>query len=125
MCRVLTRRRLHLVIALLLPLMALRSLLPAGYMTVAEHGTLRIVMCSAGLALSADAGKSSTDHQLPGDSGTCSFAHAAVSAPPVQHVVTLLDPPRELLFVSRSVDTLPPATGPPRMAAARAPPALS
>ncbi len=82
-----TRRRLHLVIALLLPLMVLRAMLPAGYMPVTENGTLRIAMCSDGLysAATVPSSDSTTDrgnHELPAGSGDCAFANAATSAPP-------------------------------------------
>ncbi len=78
------RRRLHFVIALLLPLMALRAMLPAGYMLDAGQGGLRIVMCSEGLQaapLGDNSDQSSNGHGQR-DSGSCPFAHAAVSAPP-------------------------------------------
>jgi hypothetical protein len=73
------RRHLHLLIALLLPLMVLRGMLPAGYMPVAEGGELRMALCSDGLR---SPGKDAGDHRLPGSSGDCLFAHAAASAPP-------------------------------------------
>jgi hypothetical protein len=94
---VISRRHMHLVIALLLPLMVLRVMLPNGYMPVAGNGTLRIAMCSDGLYPAA------TDqvieqapggaHDLPADSGNCVFANAAVHAPPpaiTQSIVTTL-----------------------------------
>jgi hypothetical protein len=87
---VISRRHLHLVIALLLPLMVLRAMLPAGYMPVAENGTLRIAMCSDGFQPAAT--DQSGDHQLPSNSGDCPFANAAVNAPPPavsQSIVTI------------------------------------
>ena len=74
------RRHLHLLIALLLPLMVVRGLLPAGYMPVAEGGELRMVLCSDGLVLPSG-GQDTGDH-APGSGGDCLFAHAAASAPP-------------------------------------------
>lgn len=115
------RRHLRLVLALLLPLMALRALLPAGTMPVAEDGGLRIVMCSAGLAQPGDDG----DHELPPNAGDCPFAHAATLAPPSQPVIGPFTTPITVRFHSTRATTLPPATGPPRVASARAPPALS
>jgi hypothetical protein len=81
-----TRRRLHSAITLLLPLMVLRALLPSGYMPVVEGGALRIAMCSDGL-YAADAQQKQgqtpdSGHNLPSDSATCPFAHAAVNAAP-------------------------------------------
>jgi hypothetical protein len=80
-----TRRRLHFVIALLLPLMALRALLPAGYMLDSGHGALRVVMCSEGLH-SAPVGENSDPSNGNGhgqrDSGSCPFAQATMNAPP-------------------------------------------
>jgi hypothetical protein len=77
---------MHLVIALLLPLMVLRAMLPAGYMPVTENGTLRIAMCSDGIYPAA-AGQESDpstggDHDVPPDSGNCAFANAIAHAPP-------------------------------------------
>jgi len=117
------RRHLHLLIALLLPLMVVRGLLPAGYMAVAEGGGLRIVMCSAGLAPAGDdAPASDSDDPRPADSGTCLFAHAATVAPPVLQQVAASAPPALLQLPRGESAALPPATGPPRSAAARAPP---
>ena len=88
---------MHLVIALLLPLMVLRAMLPDGYMPVAGSGTLRIVMCSDGLYPAASDPVSEQtpggEHELPADSGNCVFANAAVHAPPpaiTQPLVTIL-----------------------------------
>ena len=53
-----SRRKVRGWIALLLPLMLLRAVLPPGYMPVANDGELRIVMCSVGLQLNSDAGAS-------------------------------------------------------------------
>lgn len=78
-------RRLHLVLALLLPLMALRALLPAGYMPVSEGGELRIAMCSAGLsAPDSPDGAPADDGQLPAATDSCPFAIAGSMAPPPQ-----------------------------------------
>jgi len=118
------RRHLHLLIALLLPLMVMRGMLPAGYMATAEGGKLRIVMCSAGLA-PADSrdGSGSGDHSAP-DPGHCLFAHAATLVPPVQATLVAVAVPETVQFSSLESTTLPPATGPPRAAAARAPPSF-
>lgn len=122
-----TRRHLRRVLALLLPLMVLRALLPAGYMPAAHDGGLRIVMCSAGLALPAGDhdNNSGEGNQPAAGSDDCPFAHAAISAPPVQFIAAGIEPLRDARFVSSTTDGLPPSTGPPRTAAARAPPALS
>jgi len=116
-------RGLHLVIALLLPLMVLRGLLPAGYMAGTQDGQLRIVMCSGGLAAPVD---DHGRHPAPGTTD-CPFALAHVTgiAPPVQPVLALLAPPPAIPFVSFTSALLPPATGPPRIATVRGPPVLS
>ena len=119
-----SRRRIRTGLAVLLPLMVLRALLPSGYMPVAEDGRLRIVMCSAGLTLPDDT-HGDEDHRLPGANGDCLFAHAAAAAPPAMHVIALAHPAQETREVSRTNLQLPPSTGPPRTSAARAPPALS
>jgi hypothetical protein len=75
------RRHLHLLVALLLPLIVVRSLLPEGFMPVAEDGQIRMVLCSEGLQ--APAGdRDPGDHPLAGSSGDCLFAHASSPAPP-------------------------------------------
>lgn len=127
-----TRRLTRRCIALLLPLMVLRALLPAGYMPAVEHGQWRMVMCSAGLQLPA---AHHTDHQpIPdhpgsGHSGSpdggCPFASAAQTAPVCQYVVAIIEPLRKVQFAAVAADDLPPATGPPRRTAARGPPSLS
>lgn len=121
--KVIARRHIRLVIALLLPLMVLRAMLPAGYMPVAENGELRMVMCSAGMQLP---GGDHTDHgQQPATDTVCPFASALTGAPPVQQAMLAVVAAAEFPFTSFSADTLPPSTGPPRITAARAPPALS
>ena len=117
------RRHLHLLIALLLPLMVMRGMLPAGYMAVAEDGKLRIVMCSAGLVVPGDSGSDTDDHRLP-DSGNCLFAHAATVAPPIQAVLAITTAPVLVPLPADNSTSPPPATGPPRLAGARAPPAF-
>lgn len=118
-----SRRHTRGWIALLLPLMLLRALLPAGYMPVAVDGELRIVMCSAGLALIADTGNTG-DHTQPSDDGSCLFAHAAAFAPPAAAPCCAVAPP-SLSFDASLITELPPATGPPRATSARAPPSFS
>jgi len=117
-----TRRRIRACIALLLPLMVLRALLPPGYMPVATDGDLRIVMCSAGLAANQDSG--GDHHGQATDAGSCLFAHAATFAAPSASACCLAVP-AEFSFDIPVVAARPPATGPPRSAAARAPPSLS
>lgn len=119
-----SRRRIHLLIALLLPLMVVRGMLPAGYMAAAEDGKLRIVMCSAGLTpADTSDGSDSGDHTVP-DPGQCLFAHAATLVPPMQVELATVAAPATVQLSSLESTTLPPATGPPRAAAARAPPAF-
>jgi hypothetical protein len=74
-------RRLQLVVALLLPLMVLRGLLPAGYMPVAERGQLRMVLCSDGLWPAGPAHPDSRSGHVA--STDCPFALASLLAPPV------------------------------------------
>jgi len=80
-----TRRRLNFIIALLLPLMLLRGLLPPGYMASARNGELRITMCSEGIYVAGaklfKEQPTSNKHQ-PSDSGSCPFASAVAHAPP-------------------------------------------
>lgn len=113
--------RRHLTIALLLPLLALRALLPAGFMPVVDAGELRIVMCADGLQLpTGDSG-----HSDSSGGNDCPFAHASLNAPPVQSgaIIALRAP--EFHAVTSANSHLPATTGPPRTAAARAPPLSS
>ena len=127
-----TNRRLHLLVTLLLPFMALRAFLPAGYMLGAppagETGWA-LVMCSQGLYAAAhDAGDDhSSGHQLPqgADHGDhCPFAMATAAVLPVAATWSMPAVSFAIHFIPAAVDHLPPATGPPRQAPARAPPAL-
>jgi hypothetical protein len=127
---VFTRRHTRFLIALLLPLMVLRAMLPAGYMPVAENGALRIIMCSDGIyASAADQGAKQTttnnDHKAPPNYSDCPFAHAAVDAPPVVVTALLVDAPLTLAFNTSARAQLPLTTGPPRQLSARGPPTIS
>ncbi len=121
MPRVIRSRRLHLIVALMLPIMVMRGMLPAGYMALAEHGELRIALCSGGLAPPVG------DHEKhPAGSSDCAFALAHASfAPPVQRVLALVEPTPAVEVVSFTSASRPPATGPPRTVAVRGPPLLS
>lgn len=118
-----SRRRLHLVIALLLPLLALRALLPAGYMPSADAGGVRMVLCSAGLAaLSTPDDGSHPARSHAGDD--CLFAHAALNAPPPHRVDVAAAVVPDGRFVVPLASAAPPSAGPPRQGGARAPPVL-
>ncbi len=114
-----SRRRLAL--ALLLPMLALRALLPGGFMPVVEAGELRIVMCADGLQLSTH----DSDRSDSAGDNDCPFAHANLNAPVMQcrTIVTRRAP--EFHAVTCDDSSLPATTGPPRTAAARAPPLSS
>lgn len=122
-----SRRTLRLGLALLLPLMLLRGLLPPGYMPVAEHGQLRIVLCSAGPVLPDSGDGDGTDRgpQLPPNAGDCPFAKGWAGAPPVHAAAALIVPRRQTVRLPPHATSLPASTGPPRTTAARAPPRLS
>jgi len=119
---VITRRSRRLWIALLLPLLALRAMLPAGYMPVAADGQLHIVMCSPGLVVQSDSGTDG-DHPAPED-GSCLFAHAAGFAPATEVVYSHLAPP-SLSFDIPVAAQRQPTASPYRFAAARGPPRYS
>jgi hypothetical protein len=120
---VIARRHIHLLIALLLPLMVMRGMLPAGYMPMADGGEFKITMCSEGLQQPPGDGDTDNRH-LPGSNGDCLFAHAANLAPPAQGVVFAAGLAELFYFIPAESTSQPPATGPPRLAAARAPPAF-
>lgn len=115
--RAVTRSRRHLLIALLLPLLALRALLPAGYMAEAHAGEFRLVMCADGLQLPADPG----DEGHAAEEEHCLFAQAAQAAVAVASWVLPATP-----ALSRTLPgmghLLAPTTGPPRTDRARGPP---
>lgn len=122
------RRNMPHLLALMLPLMLLRALLPAGYMPVVEQGALRIVLCSAGLALYTSAHNSdhgSDEHAPRAISADCAFAYASPAAPPVHYAAAVTTLPIQWPAAFGATLQLPPSTGPPRTAGARAPPALS
>jgi hypothetical protein len=121
---VISRRRIRGWIALLLPLMVLRALLPAGYMPVAADGELRIVMCSAGLdTLGHHDRGHGQDDGTQAQQASCPFAHAATLAPPnaVRHQA--IASPVGIDIAAAAQRTLP--TSPYRFAAARGPPRYS
>lgn len=73
-----SRSRKSLLAALILPLLVLKGMLPAGYMPSVEEGQLRIVMCSEGLAQ-----QGSGDDPLPASAAPgCAFAVASLAALP-------------------------------------------
>jgi hypothetical protein len=120
--QVVIRRHLHLCIALLLPLMVMRSLLPVGFMPVADGGQIRMVLCSAGLQLPGS-DHDSGDRPLPGSGGDCLFAHASTTAPPPVVFAAPAPVPAAVDVVAaaslpRTADTLL------RAQSARGPPAL-
>jgi hypothetical protein len=115
------RRHLHLLIALLLPLMVMRGMLPAGYMPVAEGGELRMALCSDGLQLSGENGHD--NHPLPGSSGDCLFAHAAASGPP-PIIIALAAPEFVEARSSESSAAQQTASVIPRAQSSRGPPTL-
>jgi hypothetical protein len=120
-----TARRRALLIALLLSVMAVRALLPAGYMPVGGPQGLQVAMCSDGLQLLSDTRSEPADHGRLAGTGECHFSHGGAKAPP-PHLLTLaaLQAPMasQLTFANNEPS---PAIGPPRVTTARAPPAIS
>lgn len=145
-----SRRRL--LTALLVPMLAVRMLLPAGFMPVAGPHGLRIVPCPVGMPAPLHAGHGAHEaphdhhdghaghHPAAGQAGDlddppdqasgherathCAFAPVAAAAPPVPFVVAMVDLPAAFI-ASPAAATRPPSTGPPRTDSARGPPALS
>jgi hypothetical protein len=118
---VITRRSKRLWIALLLPLLALRAMLPAGHMPVATDGELHIVMCSSGLAVQSGSG---TGDRPALEDDSCLFAHAASFAPPSDVAPDRFVPPSLSLDIPvAALRQL--STSPYRFAAARGPPRYS
>ena len=115
-----SRRRIRGWIALLLPLMLLRAMLPAGYMAVAAQDGLQIVMCSDGLVTRPDTAPGQDQSQTP-DGGNCLFAHAATLAPPMGAACCVAASPITF-FAGLDPASESPGTGPPRLHSARGPP---
>ncbi|HYM33857.1 MAG TPA: DUF2946 family protein [Steroidobacteraceae bacterium] len=126
--------RKHRILWLLLPLLALRGLVPAGYMIDAtEHG-LSIVVCESGIygdLLASDATKhhhghhTSDSHRSQHDHSICPFAIAATGAPAPSAVTlaTVVD-----VAIDRVRDThvvIANRFGPSRAQQSRAPPYFS
>jgi len=130
---VISRRHLRRLIVLLLPLLALRALVPAGYMLSSGSGELLLVLCDGGLtgwdthAMSGHHEHAPHHHdhghdRMPSAGEHCPFAHAPFNAPPPRMLVMASVPTPVFRFLPRSIDQLPPTTGPPRETSARAPP---
>lgn len=115
---------MYLVLTLLMPLLTLRALLPAGYMVSAAGDGPRIVLCSEGLAGWHAAADESRHDQLPAAGDNCPFALSGMHAPPPHVAVLGFAPALVSTFLQQPSAELPPATGPPRNSGARAPPAF-
>lgn len=128
-----TRANQHLLIALLLPVLVFRALLPAGFMPATDGAGFRLVMCSEGMAAMTGhahdgAHAAGHDHDSPPDDdsgrgdGPCLFALSALTVPPVEFLALRSEPLYLASFTAAPGSTLPPATGPPRQASVRGPP---
>jgi hypothetical protein len=119
---------MHLVIALLLPLMVLRAMLPTGYMPVAENGAFRIALCSDGIYPTATDHSSDestgSGHEQSSTSGSCAFANSAAGAPPPAAL-------QSIVAIEIDAGTIPASAAPTRSASivrvqsARGPPSIS
>lgn len=119
-----THARRHLLITLLLPLMAMRAFVPAGFMPVVAMDGVSIVMCADGLPQPADDSGKRDDHS--GDSsGTCPYSQASYKAPPLLPAALTFHPVLAAEQLEPHTPQLPALTGPPRSSVARAPPQLS
>lgn len=126
-----SRRRL--LTLLLLPVLALRVLVPAGFMPVVEGGELRMVVCPDAMHL-PEPGHGHHGHENHGGEddqppargmGKCPFANTGSSAPPVQFAATLAMPAPAFAFLAPLAEGVRPSAGPPRETTARAPPFAS
>jgi hypothetical protein len=118
-----SRRRL--LTFLLLPVLALRVLLPAGFMPVAEGGEVRIGICPEGMHMPGHTSGDNDGQPEERRMGNCPFANAGSSAPPPQFLATHAMRVPAFRFDPPAAGDQPPASGPPRNAAARAPPLAS
>jgi hypothetical protein len=108
-------------------------LVPAGFMPVVEGGQLRMAACPDAMHLPGPghANHAHAEHDAGDDQpaargmGKCPFANAGASAPPVQFAASLAVPAPAFVFHAPPAEGLRPLAGPPREAAARAPPFAS
>jgi hypothetical protein len=92
--------RLRRWVLWLLPLIAARALIPAGFMLSAEHGSLQVVLCSgSGPVMSMPASSAHAHHHgqpetAAHDGSVCPFALAAMASLPglLSALVQLLAP---------------------------------
>lgn len=112
-------RRMHRrwVVALVLPLLALRALVPAGFMASPIAGSLQMVFCGAGH-------HGHSHHSTAGDP-TCPFAQSAGPAP--LPALPVLPAGVEALLFDRPTAVAQTVVqfGPLRQQAPRGPPALA
>jgi len=123
-----TRRRIHTLIWCLLPLFALRGMVPAGFMVNLSGGDLSMTVCP--MHQSADAGRADGGHTDAGQhkktaSSVCPFAAALTSATFIGIAV-----PAFAFVVTESIDVGDVASryipfGPSRAQQSRAPPYFS
>jgi hypothetical protein len=110
------RQRFKLVVLALLPMMALRLLMPAGFMLSFEPGGLRVVLCPAqGEVMPIGAGGEHVHHHHQ-DGGhrshqaqNCPFAIGGMTAPPTV-LAGLTDAPPVATY-ERSPSSTPAHTG--------------
>jgi hypothetical protein len=126
-----TSHRKSNLIWLLLPLLALRALVPAGFMLDASSDGLSMVICSGGVykTVSVDHGDQApvTDHgqQTQHGDSICPFAVAATGAPAPSALPMVLGALSAIGIVANDVAEFHSLFGPSRVQQSRAPPYFS
>jgi hypothetical protein len=113
---------------LLLALIALRGLVPVGYMVEATADGLALVVCDSGIYKDSipTPHQHHHDRQVSGhDHSICPFAAAAIGAPTPSLPVVLLAPDTPIDGVRAKTESFVGLSGPSRAQQPRAPPVLS
>lgn len=115
------RRRARVGLALVLPLLLLRALVPVGFMAAPEHGALKLVMCMGVPGTPQDL--RGVDHASgSGSHNPCPFALSASAPLPSLSLAIPGRPGEASARLAFGVDRPFIAPGPARQQTARAPP---
>ncbi len=113
------------VAALLLPLLAVRALVPAGFMAAPVAGSVQIVFCDAGAMAGHHHAGHDGGHHSPVADPTCPFAQSAGPAPLPSIPVLAADAAPHSFERILAVSQTAPASGPERQQTPRGPPTLA
>ncbi|MCX7056898.1 MAG: hypothetical protein NTZ79_06810 [Proteobacteria bacterium] len=113
------------VVAMVLPLLALRALVPAGFMAAPVAGAIQIVFCEPGAMAGHHHPGHDAGHQSTVADPTCPFAQSAGPAPLPSIPVLAADSAPSGVEPILTVSQTAPASGPERQQTPRGPPTLA